>query len=256
MTLALRELQAAFVAHLVDGDRADLVAAVAGDSIPAAARLRIHRHHLFDSLVIALGTTFPTVQRLVGNDFFRGLARTFIAENLPAQPVLSEYGADFPAFVERHESVHALAYLADVARLDWALNVAFHGADGPRLGPAQLEQLSIGTLAAMPLPFAPGTTLLCSAHPLDRIWAISQQGVREGMTLDGTGVRLLVFRNADDASFLALDEGEGVFAASLIGGKTLEHATENALDADPGFDLSRVFPRFVALRLFAAPQQM
>ena len=38
MPLALRDLQAAFAAHVMGGDHADLVAAVAGDTIPAAAR--------------------------------------------------------------------------------------------------------------------------------------------------------------------------------------------------------------------------
>ena len=75
MPLALRDLQAAFAAHVTGGDRADLVAAVAGDTIPAAARLNVYRHHVFESLGAALAATFPTVQALVGTDFFRGLAR-------------------------------------------------------------------------------------------------------------------------------------------------------------------------------------
>ena len=40
MTLALRDLQAAFAAHIMGADRADLVAAVVGDPIAATARLR------------------------------------------------------------------------------------------------------------------------------------------------------------------------------------------------------------------------
>ena len=104
MPLALRDLQAAFAAHVTGGDRADLVAAVAGDTIPAAARLNVYRHHVFESLGAALAATFPTVQALVGTDFFRGLARAFIGHALPAQPVLTEYGADFPAFIAGYRS--------------------------------------------------------------------------------------------------------------------------------------------------------
>src|SRR5262245_27805286 len=55
--LALRELQAAFAAHVAGADRAELVDAVIGDAIPAAARLDIHRHHVFDSLRAALAAT-------------------------------------------------------------------------------------------------------------------------------------------------------------------------------------------------------
>ena len=113
MPLALRDLQAAFAAHLAGADRADLAAEVLaaevlGDAIPAAARLSVHRHHVFESLGSALAATFPTVQALVGAEFFRGLARVFIGRSLPTQPVLVEYGAGFPAFIAGHDAARDL----------------------------------------------------------------------------------------------------------------------------------------------------
>src|SRR5882757_1139597 len=125
MPFALRDLQAAFAAHIMGADRADLVAMVVADTIPAAARLGVYRHHVFESLGTALAATFPTVQALVGPDFFRGLAHTFVGHALPSQPVLAEYGADFAAFIAGYDAARDLPYLADVARLDWALNLAF-----------------------------------------------------------------------------------------------------------------------------------
>src|SRR6266545_2079406 len=122
MPLALRDLQAAFAAHLLGADSGDLAAEVlaaevVGDAIPAA-RLRVYRHHVFESLGSALATTFPTVQALVGEDFFRMLARAFVGQSPPNQPVLAEYGAGFPAFIAGHDAARDLPYLADVARLD------------------------------------------------------------------------------------------------------------------------------------------
>ena len=70
MPLALRDLQAAFAAHVAGGDRADLAATVVGDSISAEARLRVYRHHVAYSLGTALAATFPTIQALVGEAFF------------------------------------------------------------------------------------------------------------------------------------------------------------------------------------------
>src|SRR5262245_42124274 len=119
MPLALPDLQTALADHVVGNDRAEVLESVAGDSIPAAARLRVYRHHVLRSLETALSATFPTVQTLVGDEFFGGMARHFVANNPPKQPVLSEYGADFPAFVEGHAPAGGLPYLADVARLDW-----------------------------------------------------------------------------------------------------------------------------------------
>src|SRR5436309_1556227 len=113
MPLVLPDLQAAFAAYIVGDDRADLVASVVGDSIPSAARLRVYRHHVFHSLATALAATFPTVHALVGDDFFRGLARGFVGGSLPTQPVLSEFGAGFAKFIEGYAPAGSLPYLAD-----------------------------------------------------------------------------------------------------------------------------------------------
>ena len=123
MPLALRDLQAAFAAHLVGGDGADLAAEVVGDRSRAAARLRIYRHHMLDSLASALAATFPTVQALVGADFFRGLARAFVGQSLPSQPVLAGVRRGLPGLHRRLRAGRGLPYLADIARLDWALNL-------------------------------------------------------------------------------------------------------------------------------------
>ena len=123
MTLALRELQAAFADHLLAGPRPDLVAAIVGGRLPAEARLRIHRHHVLTSLAKVLEATFPTVSRLVGEDFFAGMARAFIVAEPPAQPVLAEYGKGFAAFIDTYAPAQGLPYLADMARLEMAWTI-------------------------------------------------------------------------------------------------------------------------------------
>jgi len=171
MPLALPDLQAAFAAHIVGDDRADLVASVEGDTIAAAARLRVYRHHVHHSLATALSATFPTVQALVGDEFFRGLARAYVGATLPTQPVLSEYGAGFAAFVGGYAPAAALPYLVDIARLDWALNTAFHSPAEPRLDVADLAAVAVEQRPAMSVALAPGACVIRSVYPIDRIWA-------------------------------------------------------------------------------------
>lgn len=255
MPLALRDLQAAFAAHVIGGDSANLVAAVVGDAIPAAARLRVYRHHVFESLGAALAATFPTVQALVGSDFFRGLARGFIGHALPAQPVLAEYGADFPAFIAGSEAARDLPYLADIARLDWALNLAFHAPLGGRLKAEDLSALPVEHLPSMSIALAAGSILVSSHYPLDRIWEASQPGVASGtVDLNSVASHLLVLRRPDDAAFVSLSAGEAAFVAALTEAMSLERAAGAAFQADPDFDLSTSFARLLALGAFAALQ--
>jgi hypothetical protein len=255
MPLALRDLQAAFAAHVMGVDRADLVAAVVGDAIPAVARLSVYRHHVLESLGRALAATFPTVEALVGADFFRGVARAFIGQALPAQPVLAEYGADFPGFIADYEPARGLPYLADVARLDWALNLAFHAPLGGRLQAADLSALPAERLPSMSIGLTAGTVLVSSHYPLDRIWEASQPGAANGtVDLNSGAANLLVLRRLEDAAFVSLSASEAAFVIALAEGRSLERATEAAFQADPGFDLSTSFARLLALGAFAALQ--
>jgi hypothetical protein len=253
--LALRELQAAFADQLAGRDRLDLLGLVSGESIPAASRIAVYRHHLGESLSAALAMTFPTVQALVGKAFFGRLARDFLAEFLPAQPVLAEYGADLPSFIPGYGPVCGLPYLADIARLDWALNVAFHAEPVGRLTIGELSAIAAEDMPSRRLALPAGSRLLESSYPLEEIWRASQPGAGEGrVELAAAGCALLVLPDTPSSFFTRLSEGEAGFVRALAAGSTLEAATGTAFAADTTFDLSKSFARLVHLGAFAALQ--
>ena len=104
----------------------------------------------------------------------------------------------------------------------------------------------------MRLALTPGTVLISSPYPLDRIWAASQPDAPAGtVDLEGGGVHLVVLRQPDDAAFVALSAGEAAFLAGLGEGLSLE---EVACRAEAGFDLSACFARLLGLGVFAAAQ--
>src|SRR5262245_40379998 len=82
--LALPELQAAFAGYLLGAERGDLAAGIVPGAISAAGRLAIYRNHVRISLTGALAATYPVVQRLVGEAFFAGAARTYVVQQPPA----------------------------------------------------------------------------------------------------------------------------------------------------------------------------
>src|SRR5262245_61159155 len=76
----------------------------------------MHRHHAAAGLVSALAERFPVVQRLVGEEFFRGMARAYVTQEPPRSPVLIQLGATFPAFVDGFDVAATIPYLGDMAR--------------------------------------------------------------------------------------------------------------------------------------------
>src|SRR5439155_26661008 len=103
---------------------AALVPTTRGDGLDPAARLRIHRNHAFATLGAVLEGTFPVVCRLVDKRFFAYAAHEYLREHPPHSRCLVEYGAGFPDFLAGFEPCKKLPYLADVARFEWALNIA------------------------------------------------------------------------------------------------------------------------------------
>lgn len=256
MPLALRDLQAAFADHLNGVDRADLESSVVGDTISALQRIGVHRNHIGHSLAAALAATFPTVHAVVGEAFFGVLARAFVARSLPIQPVLAEYGDGFAAFVESFSQADSLPYLADVARLDWALNVAFHRSPTERLAIADLASIPPDRMPGLRLELAAGAAIVRSRFPIDRIWRISQPGAAsEQVDVEAGGACLLVLRRVDDAAFVELSDPEAAFVAAVERGATLEGAAQEGFAVDPDFDLSAGFARLVGVGIFGAMQQ-
>jgi hypothetical protein len=254
-TPALSCLQEAFRRQILGSEEPALAAAIVGDRIPAAARLRIHRHHVLASLTAALAATFSTVEAVVGADFFAGMARAFILKAPPAQPVLSEYGADFPAFVGAWPDASGLPYLADVARLDWALNLAYGAPQVPALRLEDLAAVPPDELPGLPVALKPGVAIITSAYPIDRIWVLSHRPDEAGddpVALDAGAVRLLVFPRTDDAAFIALDACEAALAVSLLQGKALGEAFKAAAAAGPDGDPRQAMGRLLAVGALSA----
>jgi hypothetical protein len=250
MLRSLRDTQAAFAAHLAGHDRADLIAAIAGDSRAVLGRLQLHRHHVTRSISAALAATFPTVAALVGQDFFSLLARDFMAGTALEDPVLSRYGEDFPQFIATKQDMHGLPYLADVARLDWALNVAFHAGLEPRLSATDLAGWSQDCLLSLSARLPTGSSLIESAYPLDLIWQASQPSSSvDKVDLAAGAACLVVFRRSEDAAFAVLTPGEAAFIERLRQDDRLANAAQHASRVEEDFDLAATFGRMLGLRL-------
>ena len=102
--------------------RAEAVAGwVEPGPIAAHEALAVHRNTAFHGLINALRLSYPTVDALVGEDFFDQAARDFVQTAPPTSAWLTGYGQHFAAFLAGYDPVRELPYLADVARFDFAI---------------------------------------------------------------------------------------------------------------------------------------
>ena len=84
------------------------------------ARLRVYRNGFIRACVEALRASYPSVERLVGEERFPALARPYVEAYPPRVATLVGYGEDFPRFIEDTRETHRLDWLASFAALDRA----------------------------------------------------------------------------------------------------------------------------------------
>jgi hypothetical protein len=251
---ALREVQAAFRRALIDGDEAAIVALVADDGIGASERVAIYRNNLAFALTDVLRDTFPAVCRLVDERFFAYAARQFIAREPPDRACLAEYGARFPDFLAAFPPCRALAYLPDVARLEWLMNVAAHAEDAETLTEAALADVADDAAPRLVLHLAPAIGLIASPWPVDRIWRANRPGMESDEVIDlaAGGVHLEIARRDGAVVLRGLDPASFAFRAAIARGATLGTAAAAAVSADAGFDLGAAFAALFAEGALAA----
>jgi hypothetical protein len=252
--LPLRDVQHAFSRAVLGGPETAILAALAADRLAPAQRLQIYRNHVRITLRHALAASFPVVERLAGAGWFATVARDFVVQRPPRSPVLAEYGADFPAHLETARN--APAYLADVARLEWALACADRAPEADALAPAMLARLPAAAQAALRLAPMPATALLRSAYPILAIWRANQPDVAADAMVDLAqgGETVLVWRDAEgDPACRVLAEAEAAFVGAVIGGLSLGEAAGGALVADAGFDLVAAIAGLLAQPILRLP---
>ena len=239
---------AAFAGALLDPRAACPDGVRAWNGSDPARRLAVYRNNVMASLIDAMAQTFPVVQELVGEEFFRAMAGPFVRRHPPRTRVLAQYGGDFPAFIEGFGPAGSVPYLADVARLEMARVEAFHAADAEPLdGSAACRALECGErIGELRLALLPSVRLVQSRHAIVSIWA-AHQGHGDLADVDPDAPEeALVLRPQLDVVVLRSDPGMASFVQCIQRGADLAECAATAASEVPGFDLA------AALQVLAA----
>lgn len=211
-------------------------------------RFAVHRNNVVVSLVDALAETFPVCQALVGEGFFRGMARERVLADPPRSPVLTDYAQGFPDFVAGFIPAASVPYLADVARIEAMRVRAYHAADALPVSESVYRQLVAApeALAAARVTLHPACHWLRSDYAVHSIWLAHQElEDLSSARLDGIDVDqaedVLVVRPAFEVAVTPLPFGAIEFLDALRGGQTVATAFAAAQAAVDVVDCGALF---------------
>jgi hypothetical protein len=175
------------------------------------------------------------VQALIGEEAFAALARACWHECPPQHGDLARFGEALPAFIETQPQLATLPYLADVARLEWALACAESAADVQE-APHTFEHLAAEDPARLRFVLAPGFAVLRSRYPVIAVWRAHQPGDNADAGFEraraalqaGLGDVALVWRRGWKAQLHAIDARAAGWCELLRDGVSLGEALSRA----------------------------
>ena len=242
--LSLPELERE-LAHALR-DQAAPIRHVCARGLDPVRRVQVYRNNMQSALTAALRSVYPVTERLVGEQFFAAAAREYIRSNPSHSGNIQDYGGAFPVFLQGFAPAAALAYLPDVAALEWRrLQTA--------LGPPHTP-MDVTALAAVPAELQPelhfrhqpAARAFCSSHPILSIWEFCQSAEPEGgLDLGAPGECVLFARPRLEVVMRRVSPGQYKFLQTLCHGETFESAAQAALQAEPAFDVEMNFAKLV-----------
>jgi hypothetical protein len=200
-------------------------------------RLRIYQNNTRASLTSTLLAVFPVTAQLVDERFFRYAASEFVRIRPPTEPRLVRYGAAFPNFLRTFPGLAEMPFVAETARLEWAIAEAL---DTDALPSLPLAALNGAGEEAPELSLQPSLRFVISHWPVLSIWLAHQQGGDVGR-LDASShkpERIALWRSGDVVRFSLLTSAQFSFRYSLKAGLGLDKAVSRALTHEPMFDLT------------------
>ncbi|MFC6520647.1 putative DNA-binding domain-containing protein [Undibacterium arcticum] len=238
----LRELQHSFAHGMFGADR-DITALLLGASGQSgAAGLAIYRNNVLANYRKALRETYPVILRLIGADCFDQAADAYARATPSYSGDLYDFGEHFGNSLAGYPATRDLAYLPDVARLEWIIEAADRAPAAPldlALGLARLAAVPPQRFADLGFALDPSARLFASPYPVLRIWQVNQLSYDgdQAVQLDSGGATLLIIRRGLAVDIEPLSGAGFSLLSAFSAGLTLGAALERALALDVAFDL-------------------
>jgi hypothetical protein len=134
-------------------------------------RLELYHRQYWYRLLDSIAEDFPGLRRLLGDEAFWRLMEAYLEAEPPRSFTLRHLGAGLADFIAaRPEAVPHPVHAEDLARLEYALCLAFEAGERASVPPAELGQGG--------LTLQPHVVLLALRTPADTLWRASERGRR------------------------------------------------------------------------------
>lgn len=198
-------------------------------------RLKIYRRNRLQRQLKTLQAIYPVCERLVGSDFFKGMAQAYIAKT-PSQVFdLNDYGETFSTFIKSYAPAQGLLYLADLLELEWAWHRVSLAPFSKPLDIAALQGLTDNQQRSLIFHLSEKSKLLFSPYPILAVWQIHQENPENiaSIVLPSEVNYLLISMVHQEPNIIRLTEEEWILLQAIHANQTLSQLAELEIDVIP-----------------------
>lgn len=214
----------------------------------------VYRNTIARGLTEVLRSAFPTVERIVGDDWFAAAALAFVRRMPPGNPVLADYGAGFSDFLAAFPPAEDMPYLADVAAIDRLWTEAHFAPDAPPLDAAALAALAPENLVEARLRLHASARFAWFETPAPTLWRLNRPPAPppgpEGFEVDWRAEGIALGRPEGEVRTVSLGAGGFAFLEACRDGAPLGEALLGALAAEPELAVEAALADLAAAGLF------
>ncbi|USG62554.1 DNA-binding domain-containing protein [Sneathiella marina] len=250
--MSINHLQKSFSGALLNPENLLPTEIMVRDGIDIAKRFSVYQNNVVSSLITALKTAFPTVLKIVGDEFFSAMAAVFVRKYPPKSPVLMLYGDMFPDFLSKFEPVADLHYLPEVAYLEQLRRQVYHAADKDSVSQLAFAEISEAEFQSLVLSIHPASAFAVFKYPVASIWHWNNaETAAVKPEIPSNGEEVLVWRLENDVRMRLLSVGTVSFIRNLQCKLSLGESAERASEIE-GFDLTSAIAALIETGLVTA----
>lgn len=136
-------------------------------------RLKVYAEGILSGRINALKNRYPATVKLVGDDYFRQLAKSFALKYIPKLQDLNQYGQEFSAFCREVQlqdpNLAKINYLPELINFENYLHIAHYSQPDPIFDFAALAKIDPEEYNNLRLKLSQSLKLIESTFPLEQI---------------------------------------------------------------------------------------
>lgn len=221
----LAQLQKKFVDWLPGGQGVEEVIQPGGTLPDAKAALQVYQVGYVARLTEAMGETYSSVWRVLGDDLFFRACKDYITTHPSTFFDLSDYGADFPFFLKQDAECQEFSFIQELAQFDWMFKNIFHKAQHQSVSSEDLA--SIQGRDDFKFQFGESVTFFAFEYAIHDIWKLCQEDREDQQLLDWYHPQWMMVYKSDQQVYV---KGLSLKVWSLLNELGQEYSFLTALD--------------------------